>query len=291
MMEYLNPYTDSTRWLRGNIHLHQFCSGPFDLGAGGNLYRLLDYDFVAITDHDQAHSPAAIMHWQRHAGLPIIPGVENGKTDHILQLGVHEVTPVGSDDYVERVGTLRASGGFLVGCHPQEYPHGEENIRRAADELDAIEIFNALREARGTDEERNVALWDELLTAGKRLWAVASDDFHARLIGPGQGWVGVQVPEEAVVTWQLLVGQMKKGAFYASTYPRFESFSLDASTLRVVAAKQTREIRIIGPGGAILDRCDGREMEWPVQSGLAYFRVEAVNGRKRGWSQPFYRAG
>ncbi len=289
-MEYINPYSHSTRWLRGNIHLHQFCGGHFDLGASGHMFKLLHYDFIAVTDHNQAHSAPAIEQWARQAGLVIVPGEENGQTDHIIELGVHEVTPTPSDDYVERARALRAAGGFVMGCHPQEYPHGEENIHRAADELHAVEIFNALREGRGTDEARNIRLWDELLTAGKRIWAVAADDFHAVYVGPGQGWVGVQVPEDAEVTWPLIVEQLKRGAFYASTYPGFSSLTLADGILRVVATRKTRSLRVIGPGGAVLAEYEGGELEWPVQSGLAYFRVEAVNGRKRGWSQPFFRA-
>ncbi len=289
-MEYINPYSSSTRWLRGNIHMHQFCSGHLDLGASGHIYKLLHYDFVAITDHNQTHGRNAIAQWERQAGLIIVPGEENGKTDHMLEIGVHEVTPTPSDDYLERAKALRAAGGFVMGCHPQIYANGEDNVRRAADELHAVEIFNALKEGRGSDEERNIAFWDELLTEGKRIWGVASDDFHASIVGPGQGWVGVQVPEDAHVTWPLIVEQLKRGAFYASTYPGFTSFDLTHEVLRVVATRKPCGLRVIGPGGTVLKEYNGSELEWPVQAGLDYFRVEVVNGRKCAWSQPFFRA-
>ncbi len=288
-IEYENPYSASKRWLRGNIHTHQFCGGPIKPAITGKMYRQLHYDFIAITDHNQAHPQEEVEEWSRQAGVIIIPGVEHGNTDHIIELGTNQLTSVNSDDYAERARTLQAGGGFILGCHPQEYPDGEEKIKRGANHLHAIEIFNALREGRGTKEILNVQLWDELLAGGKRIWGVAVDDFHAAYIGPGQGWVCVQVPEQAKITWPLLVEQLKKGAFYASTYPGFESFNLEQGVLRVSAAKRTRMLKVLGPGGIILHEESGQTLEWRIDGGLPYFRVEAVNGGKRAWSQPFFR--
>lgn len=287
---YTSPYAASGRWLRGNVHMHQYCCGHFDLGLSGLLYRLLGYDFVAITDHNQAHRPDAIQRWTEVAGLMIVPGEENGLSDHIIELGVHDVTPTLSDDYGERVRALRAAGGFVIGCHPQEYgARGEAQIRQAADELHAVEIYNALREARGTDEDRNIALWDEILSQGKQLWAVAGDDFHQSMIGPAQGWVQVQVPVDCDVTWPLIVDQLKAGAFYASTYPRFETIALADGLLTVVADNRTQQLRVIGEGGTERFSGSGSRLTWTVEDVGCYFRVEAESGRKRAWSQPFYR--
>ncbi len=263
-----------------------------DLAVSGAMYKGLGYDFLAITDHNRTHDEAQVAEWSDKAGIIVIPGEENGKTDHIIELGVHSVAETTSDDYLERARALKDGGGFLMGCHPQEYPdgRGERNIERSWQELDAVEIYNGLREARGTDETANVQLWDRILTAGGRIWGVATDDFHCQYVGPGCGWVQVQVPEDVHVTWQTIVNQMKKGAFYSSTYPVFESIVFADDQLAVKVDKRTRGIRIIGPGGSTLAESDGAAIEWSAPSGLEYFRIEAFSGIKRGWSQPFYRA-
>lgn len=293
MNSYLNPYTSSNRWLRGNIHAHTCCGRFMDIAMSGAMYRSLGYDFLAVTDHDLCHDEAYIEDRSRQSGILIIPGVENGQTDHIIELGAHELAQMPSDDYLERAQTLKARGGFVMGCHPQEYAvdrRGERNIERSWPALHAVEIYNGLREARGTDELLNIALWDRILTEGGRLWGVATDDFHCQYIGPGRGWVQVQVPEDAEVTWQLIVEQMKKGAFYSTTYPLFERIYYEEDVLSVTADRLTQVLRIIGPGGKTLTEVNGQSLDWRVTPGLAYFRIEAVSGIKRAWSQPFYRA-
>lgn len=290
---YTNPYTSSTRWLRGNVHAHTCCGRVMDLAVSGAMYKGLGYDFLAVTDHNRTHDEAQIAKWAAAAEIIVVPGEENGSTDHIIELGVHTAADTGdATDFLERAEALHRNGGFVIACHPQEYAmdgRGERNVERSWQSLDAIEVFNGLREARGTDELRNIALWDRILTAGGKIWAIASDDFHCQHIGPGRGWVRVQIPEDAEATWQLIVSQLKKGAFYATTYPEFESIQFDDNHLSVSADRHTKEIRVIGPGGGLLAAATGRQLEWQVVPGLPYFRIEAISGNKRAWSQPFFR--
>ena len=267
-----------------------------DASVSGQIYANLGYDFLAITDHNLAHAPEQWQKWQAENSLTIIPGEENGSKGHILELGVYDVTPTGTDIYTERAKLLRQAGGFVVGCHPQEYPDcGEDDIRDAVGMLHGFEIFNGLREGRGCDEMANVALWDQILTGGGRIWGVATDDFHCAYVTPGHGWVCVQVPEDAPdpVEWGMIVQQLKNGAFFSSTYPAFEKITLgsngSSSDILAVEARGTRELRVIGDGGAVLHRSRSNRLEWKVEPNLTYFRVEAVSGIKRGWSQPFYR--
>jgi len=260
-----------------------------DISESGPMLASLGYDFLAITDHNKAPDEAQWRIWQEKANLIVIPGAENGKTDHILEIGVFEVTQPLDGSYIVRAQTLRKTGSFIAGCHPQEYPHGAENIRISAQTLHAFEIYNGLREARGTNESANIVLWDEVLTAGKRIWAIATDDFHCAYITPGHGWVNVQVPEEAeTVTWQMLVEQLKAGAFFASTAPAFHEIFLDDGILCASTNHHVRRLRVIGPGGKPVYEAKGNKLEWQTVPNLTYFRIEAECGTKRAWSQPFF---
>ena len=293
MTAYENPYSSSTRWLRGNLHAHTCCSGFMDISESGPMFASLGYDFLAVTDHNKAPDEDQWRNWQDQAGLLLIPGEESGEQGHILEIGVHAVTSTPSDAFAERARALRAGGGFTLACHPQEYPDdGAENIYSAADELHAVEIFNGLRESIGCDETANLPLWDELLTGGKRLWACANDDFHFALISPGHGWVCVQVPEgDEPASWQAIVAQLKAGAFYASTYPLFEQITLEGGILRIAGGRRgVQRLLVIGPGGRALFEREGPTLEW-TEPDLTYFRVEAHAGIKRAWTQPFYAAG
>ena len=290
MSDYINPYSSSRRWLRGNLHGHTCCGKFMDAAVSGQIYANLGYDFMAITDHNLVHDLNQWKSWQEQVDLIIIPGEENGSTDHILEIGVSSVTSTLSESYVARAEALRDAGGFIVGCHPQEYPdRGEKNISDAAEILHGFELFNGLREGRGFDEMANVDLWDRILTQGRRVWGVATDDFHCAYITPGHGWVWVQVPEDSSekVPWRTIVQQLKKGAFFASTYSAFEEIILEDGVLQVTT-NQSREIRIVADGGQVIHQVEGTSLEWCVESNLTYFRIEAINGVKRAWSQPFF---
>ena len=291
MSEYISPYSSSRRWLRGNLHAHTCCGRFMDISESGPMFASLGYDFLAITDHNKAPDKKQWQIWQEQANLILIPGEENGSTDHILEIGVHEVTQTPTSSFLARAQVLREAGGFVAACHPQSYSHGADSIQIGAGALHAFEIYNGLREARGTNEAANVLLWDEVLTEGKRIWGIASDDFHCAYTTPGHGWVCVQVPEEEeTVTWQAIVEQLKAGAFFASTYPNFKEISLDDGVLRVSADGIVQQLCVIGPEGKTLHSVNGNKLEWQAAAYLTYFRVEAVCGAKRAWSQPFFPA-
>lgn len=261
-----------------------------DITVSGSMYADLGYDFLAVTDHNRAVDKHQLTAWQKNSKVMLIPGEENGETGHIVELGVHQATLTPANDYPERAQALRDGGGFVFAAHPQEYETGMENIRKSADALHGLEIFNGLREARGCDELENLTLWDELLTQGRRIWAVAVDDFHCDYITPGHGWVWVQIPKTIQpVTWQLIIRQLKAGAFYATTYPRFEAITLEYNVLRVSAGKYTQRLTVHGPGSQIVHSVKGPQLEWTIEGDLSYFRVEAHSGVKRAWSQPFFR--
>ena len=289
MSEYISPYSSSQRWLRGNLHGHTCCSGFMDVSESGPMFARLGYDFMAVTDHNMAPDEEQWRIWQEQAGLILVPGEENGDKDHILEVGVHHVTPTPNDNFDERAAALRDGEGFVAACHPQQYADGAQNVSAAAESLHAFEIFNGLRELRGLTEAANVVLWDEMLTAGKQIWGIATDDFHFAFTSPGHGWVCVQVSEEeSDITWALIVAQLKAGAFFASTSPGFTEIGLEGNELQVGADTFVERLQVIGPGGAVLHEMDGHRMTWQCHPGLSYFRIEAIAGIKRAWSQPFF---
>jgi hypothetical protein len=262
-----------------------------DVSESGPMFARLGYQFMAVTDHNMAPDEEQWRIWQEQAGLILVPGEENGDRDHILEIGVHQLTPTPNDNFVERAAALRSGDGFVVACHPQQYDSGPENVTAAAEPLHAFEIYNGLRELRGLTEATNIELWDEMLTAGKQIWGIAADDFHFAFMSPGHGWVCVQVPEEERdITWSLIVDQLKAGAFFASTSPHFTKIVLEGNELQVGADSFVERLQVIGPGGAVLHQVAGDNMIWQCQPGLTYFRIEAIAGIKRAWSQPLYPA-
>ena len=96
--------------------------------------------------------------------------------------------------------------------------------------------------------------------------------------------------EDETITWQTLVQQLKKGAFYASTSPSFDQIIFDEQTLTVKCDRYVQEIRIVGPEGRTVFQTEGSRLEWAVEPDLTYFRIEGHCGVRRIWSQPFFKA-
>ncbi len=292
MTTYESPYRNTDfRWLRGNLHLHTCCGPYVDPAISGEQYVQLEHHFMAITDHDRVPKVEEWEQWIATAPLLLIPGVERGVPEHVLNIGVTTLGTHTDGNYEESVRQMVSQGGFVVGAHPQQYKNGSDLIRSAASSLHALEIFNGLRKKRGFPEEANVVLWDELLTSGERIWAIATDDFHQQYISPGHGWITVQIPHEIEkVTWQDLVAQLKVGAFFASTGPSFESLLWDGEILDVLVSLPCSAIQVIGPEGRLLSKQQGAALRWKAPTGLRYFRVEALHEGNCAWSQPFITA-
>ena len=65
------------------------------------MYASLGYDFLAETDHNMALDARKWSKWQDRANLILIPGEENGTTDHIVEIGVHQVTYTPDEKYAD----------------------------------------------------------------------------------------------------------------------------------------------------------------------------------------------
>ncbi len=91
-----------------------------DISVSAPMYASLGYDFLAVTDHNRAPSQDQWQRWQDQTPLILIPGEENGHTDHIVELGVYQVTPTPSAKYIDRARALRKGDGFVFAAHPQE---------------------------------------------------------------------------------------------------------------------------------------------------------------------------
>jgi len=131
--------------------------------------------------------------------------------------------------------------------------------------------------------------WDQLLTAGARVYALAADDVRSlngdgSPASQGHGWIEALAPDPSL---ESLLAALRQGAFYASTGPRFTSFTLSQRTLCATAEPGTtlrfiaKQAQVVGSGGS--SAC------YKVTGPETYVRVEAWDGSGgRAWSQPFF---
>jgi len=196
--------------LVGVVHVHHAPSHDSDarfedvLEAAGEA----GLDFVVLTDHADVDEPGplpGIEHAGRHVApngrsVLVLVGAEFATRDgHLLGLELERSVPALGRPGREVIGEIHAQGGFAVVPHP--FSHG--GWRDWDADFDGLEVqnnasdftrlygpllpFRVLRYGLARDKQladlwvrpaRELAKWDELLAAGRRVAGFAGADAH-----------------------------------------------------------------------------------------------------------------
>ncbi|MCL4459236.1 MAG: CehA/McbA family metallohydrolase [Chloroflexi bacterium] len=270
------------RWYKGNLHTHTTNSNdgkstPQELC---NWYRDHGYDFLAFTDHDHITDETD---YQSPDGLLTIRG-EEVSSNHLLALNVWDLINK-QLPMQEKVEHVCQQGGCCIVAHPNwQHDHWPLALLESTVGYIGIEIFNANIT---TLEGSAFALdkWDQLLTKGRQVWGMASDDVHDLARGlAGRGWVVVRAPE---LSQAAILGALVRGDFYASTGVELETLSMDKGTL-YIAACQAQEIIFIGEGGQILERVGGSVARYISRGDEKYVRAECRGPQGAAYTQPLF---
>ena len=291
-VELLNPYRDGRGgWVRGNLHghsrEHSGCASV-PLAEGARMYHDLGARFMAVTDHDHVTDLEAIR--AAYPDMVLLQGFEHSRNGHLLFIG-ETVPPL----FVFPVEEALALAGDLltIAAHPQPQAGSEHWNRNRIEALrrlpDGIEIYDghygtARLRARGT-RPQYTDLWDELLTAGVRLWGFANDDFHDPV--DFDNAFNMLLIEEMTPT--AIIRAAKNGRCYASTGLTLKGIWESGGHVRVDVGTPCTG-RFIGPGGRTLAQSRGREFEYQVTD-EAYVRFEAEAKNGQLFLQPMFRKG
>lgn len=206
---------------------------------------------------------------------------------------------------------IRAAGGVGQVNHPNfRWSLGVDDLVDVPD-FTLYELWNGQPEINnlgGTDEHgrrslSTEALWDALLSRGKRIWAVASDDSHffrhleeVNGAPPGQGWIVVRAER---LSSEAITAAMLTGDFYASNGVTLDDYAVSGKDISIRIKQTTRLAslapdarfltRFIGRGGRVLSEVPGPEPRYRIRGDEGYVRASIVdsNGR-RAWTQPVF---
>ncbi len=296
----------SRRWFKGNTHTHTDASdGDAPLGEVAGWYATHGYDFLVVTDHNHVTDLSG---WGANSGaLLLVPGCEvslssEGKPVHINCLGsttLPDLSPASTipASLQRGVDAVRTVGGVPQINHPNfKWAFTDEHLS-AVTNYRLLEVFNGSTDCNnhgGGGHPSVEEIWDRLLTAGQRIWGVASDDAHD-LHGeiwedhspPGRAWVMVRAEEKSV---RALLRAMEHGQFYASTEIAITDMKAtpEVITLRITQARDYRyTTRFIGAGGQTLAVAHGLEAAYHPRGHEGYVRarVTSSNGGV-AWTQP-----
>lgn len=320
------PPAAPVAWLKGQTHLHSNRSGDSNTPPEEvvRYYAEHGYDFIVFTDHNRVtRLPDA-------GSLLVIPGVEltqnlaeceppdpevAGCNLHINALFVGPQAPLAVQwpaaigptrlaVYTSELGLVRTYGALAQLNHP--------NFRWAADAavvtelarrgVRFMEIENGSGDCNDAGDQRHPAtevLWDQALTAGQQLFAVATDDAHhyydadsVRRRGEpaytgDRGFVMVHAARSPEAIRAALVS----GDFYASTGVRLARLEQKSAALELEVSAETPgecEVSFIGSGGRELARTRGRSARFAT-AGMTSAYVRAVvrdAAGHRAWIQP-----
>lgn len=280
-MTLTNPYEGAGgAWLRGNLHTHTTCSdGRLTPAEVVDHYAAAGYDFLALTDHD-THCPLP-----DDDRLVLIPGVEVSRGGpHLNAVGLAKVYDT-SRPRGGIVAEIMADGALCFLNHPNwlaDFNHWPHAMLFAVGPYHGIEIFNSVIDFHPGDAHA-LDRWDMLLSAGRRVWGYANDDFHDRPHGP-RGWNMVCAERDPAA----IVAALKAGRFYASTGVVIEQLALDGTTLSVTAPAAA-EIRFVTLHGLVAQLGSGPSASYELTGGEGYVRVECWGaGRQAAWTNPVF---
>lgn len=295
------------RFFRGNLHMHSTLSdGAADPEEICRSYKEEGYDFVSLTDHftGQFGYPIADTSGFREDGFTTIPGaelhsgaMENGDLWHILAVGLPPDFPpphapgfapvAGQESGPELARRAREAGAFVVLAHPQWSGLSMKDAR-SLDAAHAVEVYNH-ECALSSDRPDGFHMLELLLSEGRRLSLVASDDAHCKLADQFGGWVMVKAHANEP---DLLLQALKDGAFYASQGPELHHIELVGEEIRIACSK-VKSIIVQGNGTGVRAR-HGHGLtsaRIPLERfrNSAWIRVSIVDEKnRRAWSNPIW---
>jgi hypothetical protein len=302
----LNPYADISgkRAFRGTLHSHSL-SADARVSPAEAKRRFLErgFHFVGLTDHDRRwpQLPWTDADWD--ASEPgrfiVLRGYEaTGPGWHVNVVG-HFPQPMpqraGEGSFVEEA---LAHDAFVFLNHPAADRIAADTVLAHSQlgRVHGLEVYSGPRAtpAEGADWRQGFSegLWDDLLSAGLRVWGLANPDCHTwdepQPDGPFNGY-NVVFAED--LTAPALMSALKRGCFYATTGIEIDHLCVTSDRIEVVCSGAS-QVRFIGRGGRVLAVAEGDRGVYDVRGDEGYVRVEIIGSTPvfPGFLEPAHKA-
>jgi hypothetical protein len=261
-----DAFTAPGRFYRGNLHTHStLTDAVLDPEEVCRRYKAEGYDFIALTDHFvglwgypladtrpfRDDEFTTLLGAELHSGA-----MENGRMWHILAVGLPlDFAPSDSPNFTPKDGQetgpqiaarARAAGAFVAVAHP-EWSGLTMADALSIEAAHAVEVYN---HSAGVTAGRPAGFHtaDLLLSEGRKLSLIATDDAHFE--GPDHfgGWVMVKAETN---TPDALLVALKAGHFYATQGPEIHGIEM-ADKRITVRCSAAQNVIVMGKGHAAL---------------------------------------
>jgi hypothetical protein len=309
-MSRLSAFSAPGRFWRGNLHTHSTRSdGVLDPAEVCRRYQAEGYDFLALTDHFigaygypivdttgfRTNSFTTLLGAELHSGA-----MANGELWHILAVGLPPDFPpshspgflpvAGQETGAELAARAVAAGAFVAIAHPQ-WSGLTLDDARSITAAHAVEIYNHGC-ATGCDRPDGAAIADLLLTEGRRLTLIATDDAHFSEPDHFGGWVMVKAEAN---TPEALLAALKRGDFYSSQGPELRDVRIEGDEIVVECSAAVSVVAMgHGTGAKAVHGHSLTRAAVPLArlNNSPWVRVAVIDAAgKRAWSNPIWREG
>jgi hypothetical protein len=219
------------QWYKGNTHSHTKLCGHADSTPEvvAQWYHDQGYNFVILSEHNKFIDPSTVkLKGKIRKNFLLLPGEEITGPVHSTAMNVTRLVPWDFKDKDRskvmqwQVDVTKKAGGVTILNHPNA------PIIRPAEilpvkELYLFELYNAHPATKNFGDAHRPSmekLWDALLSKGKTIYGVSSDDAHKfakwdeKHDNPGRGWVMVRAKE---LSSTAITQAMTAGNFYSSS--------------------------------------------------------------------------
>jgi arylsulfatase A-like enzyme/CubicO group peptidase (beta-lactamase class C family) len=299
----------SGRWLKGNTHTHTLESdGDSPPETVARWYKSHGYRFLVLSDHNVWVDPKRFAHLVDSTFL-LIPGEElttrfGSKPVHVNGLNIPGVIVPRTDSTLlgtvqKNVDAVREAEGVPHINHPNFGWAISQDVLSKVRNDKLIEIHNGhplVHNEGGGESPGMEAVWDFLLSQGKRIYGIAVDDAHHFLgefaperANPGRGWLAVRA---AKLDAREIMTQMEAGRFYATSGVELDSVRVSPQDI-MIAVKKKGDFKFttefIGKGGAVLKKTGDNPATYHLAGSETYVRARVTDsGGSVAWLQPVF---
>lgn len=254
----LEAFAAPGTFYKGNLHTHSTRSdGTLAPDEVCRRYAERGYDFLCLSDHflEVYEYPITDTAAFRTETMTTVLGAELhayttdfGELWHILAVGLPaDFAPTASDETGVGLAQRAAdAGAFVAIAHPEWYGLSLPDAL-TIEAAHAVEVYNHTSQVH-SGRGGGAYFLDLLLTAGRRINAIACDDAHWNVPGDQNrdafgGWVMVKAEASAP---EALVAALKAGHYYSTQGPDILSLAREGDEL-VIETSACEQIILAGP--------------------------------------------
>ncbi|MEE2775027.1 MAG: phosphotransferase [Pseudomonadota bacterium] len=303
-----NLFSEEGFFYRGNLHSHSTRSdGMLEPEQLCDAYKKNGYDFICLSDHLVGIYGYPITdtsefrdnHFTTLMGAEVHSGaMGNGELWHLLAVGLPtnfkppeapNFKPIdGMESAASVAQRCRDAGAFVAIAHPQ-WSGLTLNDARSITAAHAVEIYNHGCYV-GAGRGDGFSILDLLLTDGKKINLIATDDSHFTEPDHFGGWVMVKAKRNNPDT---LLTALKAGHFYSTQGPTFQDIELFDNEI-IIKCSPCTTIILAGKGSAAEARHGQSMTRASIKLDRFYkhdwLRVTIVDAAgQRAWSNPIWR--